>query len=185
MNERLIISGFGGQGKVVAGKLLAELMMHEGHHVTYFPSYGAEVRGGTCNCSVIAADGEIASPIIDEATSLILMNQPSVARFAPCLASDGLAVINASMAHAGDALTGRTVLELPATDMATGLGEPRVANIIMLGVYCAARDLFASGEIERHIATTLGESKAHLLDINLNALQLGREWFQKECSSRP
>jgi len=179
LEERLIISGFGGQGILFSGKLWAEIMMHQGHHVTYFPSYGAEVRGGTCNCSVIASDDEIAMPVIDAATSLIVMNQPSLERFAPLLAPGGLAVINGSMAELRGHLPVRVVYSPPATDMASELGNVRVANVIMVGVYSAAGGLADFDAVSAQLGRMLRGRKEHLLDINRRALALGQEWMAK------
>ena len=177
MEERLIISGFGGQGILFSGRLWAELMMNEDHQVTFFPSYGAEVRGGTCNCSVIVSDEEIAMPVIDVATSLIVMNQPSLERFAPRLAPGGLAVINGSIVELCGLLPGRVVYSPPATEMAEELGNVRVANVIMMGVYSAAGGLADFDAASAQLGRMLRGRKEHLLDINRRAFALGQEWM--------
>ena len=146
MEEKLIIAGFGGQGILFSGKLWAELMVQKGRQVTYFPSYGAEVRGGTCNCHVVVSEQEIASPTVVEATSLIVMNQPSLNRFGPMLQPGGLGIVNASMADPGTLPGGRNVFAPPAIDMARELGNIRVANVVMMGVYNAYRELIAFDE---------------------------------------
>ena len=98
MNHRIIFAGSGGQGLLTVGKLLAQCSMEEGRHVTCFPSYGSEVRGGTSHCHVIVSDEEIYSPLVEDATALMIMNQPSLERFGPQLIRPGLLVLNTSMA---------------------------------------------------------------------------------------
>ena len=181
MEERLIIAGFGGQGILFSGKLWAELMVAKGHNVTYFPSYGAEVRGGTCNCHVIISDDEIASPTIEEATSLIVLNQPSLTRFAPRLQGDGVAIVNSSLADP-DTLTDHDhVFALPATDIAGELGNARVANVVVMGAYNAARHLASFEELEDFLKRDLEtRKKLDLLDVNLQALRAGRDRFEQQ-----
>lgn len=177
MEERLIIAGFGGQGILFCGKVWADIMTQQGHQVTYIPSYGAEVRGGTCNCHVIVSEEEIASPVVEAATSLIIMNQPSLDRFAGKLLPDGLIVANASMADAEPVAGRAKVLAPPATDIANELGNVRVANAVMMGVYNAAKHAADPAELESHFAQALGSRKADLVAVNVEALRRGREWF--------
>ncbi len=130
-DHRAIFSGSGGQGLMFIGKLLANLAMEDYPHVTFLPSYGAEVRGGTSNCQVVLSADPIPSPVVDIADAQVLMNQPSVDRFLPRLAPGGKAFINASMAEADSA----NAILIPASQIAQGLGSVQAANVVMFGVY--------------------------------------------------
>ena len=126
-HHEVILSGTGGQGLLFIGKTLANLALDDFEHVTFFPSYGAEVRGGTSNCQVILAETPIASPVIEEPTLMVLMNQPSVDRFLPQLTEGGTALVNSSLAKA----EGDNVYLVPATDIALELGDMRCANVVI------------------------------------------------------
>ncbi len=130
-DHQVIFSGSGGQGLMFIGKLLANLTIDDYPHVTFFPSYGAEVRGGTSNCQVKLSGEPIASPMVESADAEVLMNQPSVDRFLPALAEGGRAFINSSMASA----EGDNVVLIPATEMAHDIGDGQAANVVMLGLY--------------------------------------------------
>lgn len=134
MLERILIAGSGGQGIILLGKLLARLAVDAIPHITFFPSYGAEVRGGTSNCQVIFSTNEIASPLAETLDSLIIMNQQSLTRFRKGLAKNGLAVINKSLCQ--PPRDKRFVL-VRATEIADKLGNTRAANFIMLGAWIA------------------------------------------------
>lgn len=172
MTERAIIAGFGGQGVMTVGKFVASVGMHEGKHVTYFPSYGAEVRGGTAHCHLVVSDEPIFSPIVETADTLILFNQPSYDRFISKLKPDGLLLTNSSMVKAGNH-NGKS-LAIPATDLANEIGNVRVANIIIMGAYVAQKGIFDPDnvlvEIERELA-----DKPKLIALNRQAFQRGLE----------
>jgi len=179
MRERAIIAGFGGQGLMFMGKLVAKILMDQGFHVTYFPSYGAEVRGGTAHCSVIASSDEIASPIVEAADTLVVMNQPSYERFKSRLAPDGVALVNSSLVEAGDPPQGKPMLEVPATQTASDIGDVRVANMVMMGVYNALRDFVPCDQLIGQMKAAFGESKAAVFDINTAALEAGRAFARQ------
>jgi len=126
-HHELIFSGSGGQGLLFIGKLMAQLALDEYEHITFFPSYGAEVRGGTSNCQVILSHKPIATPVAENPATMVLMNQPSVDRFLPQLAEGGMAFVNSSMASAH----GDNVMLIPASDIALELGELRAANVVI------------------------------------------------------
>jgi 2-oxoglutarate ferredoxin oxidoreductase subunit gamma len=196
--ERLIVAGFGGQGVILLGKLLAQAMMDEGKHVTYFPAYGAEVRGGRANCHVIISSDEIFSPVIARADSLIVMSQLSWDFFAPCLEPGGLAVMNSSLVAPGgehevrpylhascrgesrirpalaEAST-RSLVAVPATDIANELGDVRATNMVMLGAYHHVRQLLPLDALLGHLRAALGARKAGLFDLNCRAIHRGIE----------
>jgi len=181
MLERLIIAGFGGQGLMFVGKLLAHLVMEEGRHVTYFPSYGAEVRGGTANCHIIISTEEIHSPVAEVADSLIIMNQPSYGKFIARLDPQGIAFLNSSLVTPGEPSPGRQLL-IPATDIAQELSDPRVANVVMLGAYNGVRRLLADDRIHGYLRKIMVGAKQEFLDMNLEAYERGRELALREFS---
>ncbi len=175
MLERLIIGGFGGQGIIFLGKLLAQAMMDEGRHVSYFPAYGPEVRGGRANCHVIIASDEILCPIVEQPDALIMMNQISWDYFAAWLKPDGLAVVNSSMVNAAAAAQGQQVAPIPATEIASELGDVRATNMVMLGAYSHLRGLLPRDSLLDHLRKALGAAKAALLELNRRAVEKGIE----------
>lgn len=176
MLERVIFAGFGGQGVMTVGKLAAAVAMRENREVTLIASYGAEVRGGTANCFLTVADEPIHSPIIEEADTLIILNQPSYDRFRPVLRGGGLLLLNSSIARTDPAMerNGVTLMNIPATETANELGNVRVANIVALGAYCERRGLFAPENVLAELAKELS-ARPHLLEINQLAFRKGRE----------
>ena len=181
MLERAIMAGFGGQGLMFMGKLTAKVMMDEGMSVTYFPSYGAEVRGGTANCNVIVSSDEIASPMVELADTLVVMNQPSYERFKTRLQPDGVLIINSSLIEAADPPPAKIVLEVPATQMASDLGDVRCANMVMMGVYNVVRDFVPFDNLIEHMKAAFGERKSKIWDLNAKAIEAGREFAQAQA----
>jgi 2-oxoglutarate ferredoxin oxidoreductase subunit gamma len=177
MEERILIAGAGGQGALTLGKFVAQVAMEE-HRVTFFPSYGAEVRGGTAHCHVVISDTEIADPVVEEATAMIVMNQASYARFAPRIRPDGLLVTNSSMVRPEPHVACGQLLAVPASQRAAEMGDIRVANIILLGAMNAARPVMSEMTLRRVMGEKLGgdASKAKLLELNRQALELGIEF---------
>ncbi len=175
MIERLIFSGFGGQGLMTAGKLLAACAVKEGKYVTYFPSYGSEVRGGTANCQMVLSDKPILSPVVEEATVLLVMNQDSLDRFASMLAPGGLAAINTSMVEPPKGKVGYEVLGVPATEIATNLGAVQVANVVMLAALNHAKGLVDFKTLHAGITEALKGRRAALIPANEQALEAGRK----------
>lgn len=173
--ERLIVAGFGGQGVVFLGRLLAQAMMDEGLHVSYFPSYGPEVRGGRAHCHVMISSDEILCPIIAQPDSLIMMNQPSWDFFAPLLKPDGVAVVNSSMVTWAVEHESQQVVSVPATDIASELGDVRATNMAMLGAYNVARKLLPLDRLLERLRAAFGEQKAALFDLNCAAVHRGIE----------
>ncbi len=171
---RIIVGGFGGQGILMLGKLLAHAGMMEGKQVTWLPSYGPEMRGGTANCNVIISDEPIGSPIVTEATCVIAMNLPSLDRFAAFVQPGGWLLFNRSLIPANPARADVQVLAVPATELAQVQGSPRVANVVMLGALLALTRAVREESIVAAITGVLGRGKQHLLDINLRALEAGR-----------
>ncbi len=170
-DERVILSGSGGQGLMFIGKLFAQMGMDVYPHVTFMPSYGAEVRGGTSHCRVILSEEAIASPVVEIADSLVVMNQPSLDRFLPALREGGRAIYNASMVQppAGSvAATG-----VPATEWALEMGDARVANVIMLGAYLRKTELFPFETAEAAVAEFSAAKGPDAETMNRQALKRG------------
>lgn len=175
--ERVIMAGFGGQGLMLLGKLLAQVAMAEGRNVTFFPSYGTEVRGGTANCHVVVSDGEIFSPVVEDADSLIIMNQASCERFRASLAEGGVMFYNSSMVQPAG-LSGVS-LAIPATEIAAELGNTKVGNMVMMGAYNAMKRIVSPAGIVAHLRRTLTGRKATLVGINEEALERGRAIYER------
>jgi 2-oxoglutarate ferredoxin oxidoreductase subunit gamma len=177
----MIFSGFGGQGLMTLGKFVAELLMHA-HEVTFFPSYGTEVRGGTAYCHVCISDRPIASPIVEEATCLVVMNQMSYDRFAPLVRPDGLVLANASMVQPTQAHGGAHLVAIDASGLANTLGDVRVANMIMLGALVALKGLASEKDVVAMLEQKLGTGpgKREILALNRKALALGAQEAKKQ-----
>jgi 2-oxoglutarate ferredoxin oxidoreductase subunit gamma len=174
MEERILIAGAGGQGALTIGKFLATVTMDE-HHVTFFPSYGAEVRGGTAHCHVVISDREIATPVVDRATTLIIMNQMSWGRFSGQVAAEGLLLVNGSMVRPEPAPPCGRLASVPASELAAEMGDIRVANVILLGAFNAIRHLVPDQRILDAMQRIFGgdPTKAGTLDLNRQAYQVG------------
>ena len=171
--ERIIIAGFGGQGVLMLGKLLAEAGMREGKQVTWLPSYGPEMRGGTANCNVIISDALIGAPIVTEATCVIAMNLPSLDRFASFVQPGGWLLLNSSLLPRVPVRSDLRILPIPVNEIAQRQGSTRVANVVMLGACLALTRTVQKASIIAAIEDVLGPGKQHLLAINLNALEAG------------
>jgi 2-oxoglutarate ferredoxin oxidoreductase subunit gamma len=174
--EEVIIAGFGGQGIILAGKLLAQTAMLSSMETTYMPSYGAEMRGGTANSMVIIADNPVASPMITKPTSLIVMNKASANKFAPRVKPNGLMVYNSSLIDELGQIDGPIdVLAVPADDIAVELGNLKIANMVMVGAYLAKRGLLAVEQAARALPYVLAKRYHKTLPINTEALHRGAE----------
>jgi len=179
LQERVIFAGSGGQGVMLLGKILARAMMEEGKNVTYFPSYGTEVRGGTANCQVVISDEEIYSPLVEQPTSLIAMNAPSYRRFAGRLSPSGLLIVNTSLFKPDNPVGDVDLREVPATELANSLGDTRVANVVMLGAYNAVRQFLPVEKLFACLRDILSGKAEQILLLNRKALQKGAEWVNK------
>lgn len=172
MTERIIIAGSGGQGIMLLGKILAEAGMREAKFVTWLPSYGAEVRGGTAHCQVVISDAEIGSPYIEEADTLIIMNQPSWDKFKNRIKNKGLSLVNSSLVLKSTDSNAH-ISRHPFSDIAGKLGNIRVANVVALGCFIARRKIVALESIQKSILELAGEEKKELVEINMRALKEG------------
>ena len=174
MTEKIIIAGSGGQGAMLLGKVLAAAALLEHKYVTWLPSYGAEVRGGTAHCMVVISDDEIGSPYIDKADTFLALNKPSLEKFLSRLKSGGLLVINSSLVSSDEGYRGK-ILRHPFTDMANGLGNIKVANMIMLGCYLAKNRIIDIMSVLKAMEDISPDDKKSLIEINKKALFLGRD----------
>ncbi|MBD3853217.1 MAG: 2-oxoacid:acceptor oxidoreductase family protein [Acidobacteria bacterium] len=174
MQSDVVMAGFGGQGILLIGKMLAYAGMHEGKEVSWLPSYGPEMRGGTCNCTVVISDTPVGSPVIRSPRAVLAMNLPSLEKFEPDVRSGGLLLINSSLISRGAERDDLTVIEVPANEMATELGNPRGANMVALGAYLGATDAVSLEEIENVIRETFA-AKPAVIEVNIEALHKGYE----------
>jgi 2-oxoglutarate ferredoxin oxidoreductase subunit gamma len=176
-HEEVIIAGFGGQGVILAGRLLAQTAMNAGKEVTFMPSHGAEMRGGTSNCMVVIADEPITSPLVSRPDSLIVMNKASLNKFAPCIKNNGLLVMNSSLIDGEPHIDGSIdILAVPADDIAIELGSQKNANMVALGAYLQRRGLFSVDAAAKSLPDVLAKRYHHTLPLNAEALQRGAEF---------
>jgi 2-oxoglutarate ferredoxin oxidoreductase subunit gamma len=173
-----MIAGFGGQGVMAIGKTLAEAGMKEGKDVSWLPSYGPEMRGGTANCAVVLSDDPIVCPIVLEPTELIAMNAPSIAKFGPKVRSGGAVFINSSVVKETFDRPDISTYYIPCDEIAYELGNPKVANMVMLGAYIGATKSRRKETVETMLHEMFTGPKAKLIPLNLTALQKGMELVQ-------
>lgn len=175
MQERVIMAGFGGQGVMSIGQLLTYAGMIENKNVSWLPSYGPEMRGGTANCNVMVSDTNIGSPIVTEATAAIVMNRPSLDKFEKDIVKDGNLLINSSLIDREVERDDLKAYYIPANEIANELGNSRVANMVMLGAYLELTNAVKIESILEAFKKVFGESKSHLIPINKEALEKGAE----------
>lgn len=174
MYHDLIMAGFGGQGILMIGNLLAVAGIRQGYRATFFPSYGVEMRGGTANCTVTLADREIGSPVTSRPLGVIAMNEPSATKFGPRVREGGFLVINASLVSAGvTGPEGVRVVRVPCNELAVELGDDRVASMVALGAYVAASGLVEVASIEAALPEVLPQRAHKLIPLNLQAIAIG------------
>ncbi len=180
--EEIVIAGFGGQGIMLAGKLLAQTAMRAGKEVTYMPSYGAEVRGGTANCMVVIADREIACPVVSEPDTLIVLNKASLNKFGPRLKDGGLLIMNSSLIDSEPELDASVeVVAVPADEIAVELGSHKSANMVALGAYLQKRGGLTPGNAAEALPETIAKRYHKMLPVNTDALHKGGEFARSCC----
>lgn len=174
MQNDIIIAGFGGQGVLFGGMLLAQAAVEAGKQTTWFPSYGAEMRGGTANSTVIISDDEIGSPIVSHPTGLLAMNEPSLIKFLPRAKAGAIVIYNSSLINAVPAApAGVTLVAVPASDIADRqLGNMRVTNLVMAGAYLKHSGALTLAAAQQACTTVLADKPA-LIAVNQKALALG------------
>ena len=175
MTKQFIFAGFGGQGMLLIGKFVAMASMLNGKHVSWLPSYGPEMRGGTANCSVIVSDEEVASPLVDKADVIVAMNAPSLDKFEQSVKPGGLLVINSSIIDRKSVRDDIQVVYCDAMGIAESVGNPKGANVAILGAVMAKANVTSLDSMMEAIRIELGEKKARFLEGNKKALQAGMD----------
>ncbi|MEW9123404.1 MAG: 2-oxoacid:acceptor oxidoreductase family protein [Thermotaleaceae bacterium] len=173
--QQVICAGFGGQGVMSMGQLLTYAGMIEEKNVSWLPSYGPEMRGGTANCSVILSDKPVGSPIVTHATSAIVMNLPSLLKFEKDLITDGLLLVNSSLIDQKASREDVVPYYIPANEIADGIGNAKVANMVMLGAFLELTKIVSIDSIIAALRKVFGPSKEHLIPMNKAALEKGAE----------
>lgn len=173
--HKMIFAGFGGQGVLLMGQMMAYAGMREGKEVTFLPSYGPEMRGGTANCTVIVSDDPISCPIIDKATCVAAMNLPSLSKFENTIESGGSLFINTSLIEASAQRMDIETFKVKATEAAKEEGNERAANIVMLGAVVESTGAVKADTIEKIIEETFSGKKESLLSVNKKAFEAGRK----------
>ncbi len=175
MERSIIISGFGGQGVILAGKILAQAGMNHGLEVTWLPSYGPEMRGGTANCTVVLSDELVGSPIVDEATALIAMNLPSLDKFDKTVAAGGSIVVNRSLIDRQVDRANVNTCYIDMNEIARDeVGNPRTINMVALGAYVKVSGALPLQVVKDTMAHAMRESgKGKFVDMNERALEAG------------
>ena len=167
--SKMFFAGTGGMGILLMGQIVGTAAIAEDKAVTFFPSYGPEMRGGTANCTVIVSDSEISSPLVHESDYVVAMTLPSMLKFEPTLKPGGTLFINSSLVREAPQRTDINLIEVAASETAHNMGETRVANIIMLGAFIRKTGIVKSENIEKVISDYFGTRKAALVDTNLKA----------------
>ncbi len=175
MLEQNLFAGFGGQGVLLMGQLLAYAGMLEGKQVTWLPAYGPEMRGGTANCSVIISDEAIGSPVVSRATTVIALNRPSLDKFEENVQQGGKLFINSSIIDRPTKRDDVEIYYVPCNEIAERLGNARVANMVMLGAYIEKTGSVDMENVMQALKEKLGAKKADLLSLNREALKEGAE----------
>ena len=165
----MFFAGSGGQGILLMGQMVCSAAMLEDKEATFFPSYGPEMRGGTANCTVVVSDKVISCPLIYEADVVVAMTLPSMLKFEATLKPGGTLLLNKSIIHQAPKRGDITIYEVPVNDMAAELGNPRVANVIMLGAFVKTTGIVSHGAVEQVIRDYFGAKNASLLDLELKA----------------
>lgn len=169
----IVLAGFGGQGLLFAGKLMAYAGLIEDRHVSWLPSYGPEMRGGTANCSVCFSDEPIGSPLVLKPDALIAMNQPSIDKFAPVVTDGGVIVADMSLIGSVPDAPQAEIFEIPATQLAEDAGFKQLANIICAGKLWAETHFCEEGTLFKAIEKCVPARKANMLELNKKALNIG------------
>ena len=173
--HEIIMAGFGGQGIQSAGMLIAYAGMLENKYVSWLPSYGPEMRGGTSNCHVIVSDEPVGSPILNSATALLVMNSPSLEKFEESVVTGGLIITDSSLVGKGPARTDVETYEIPATKMASDMGNLTYANIIVLGKLLSVTGVVSKESFEQALKKVLPERKHFMIPEEMKALEMGMD----------
>lgn len=172
MQTEVMFTGFGGQGIMLIGQMLAYAGMNEGKNVVWLPSYGPEMRGGTAYCTVVVADRAIGSPVIDRPSTIAVLNRPSLDKFHTKVKPGGILIINTSLIDVTTDRTDLRVLDVPANQIALQAGTAKAANMAVLGAYLGATKVVGLDSVKHMIQKTFAK-KPQLVDLNIKVLELG------------
>jgi 2-oxoglutarate ferredoxin oxidoreductase subunit gamma len=175
MERSTIIAGFGGQGILFAGKVLAEAALIEGREVLWIPSYGPEMRGGTASCTVIVSDRRIGSPVVDRADGAVVLNPPSLARYASLVAAGGILVVNTTLIEAEPGRDDVDLVAVPCTALARQAGDDKLVSVVALGALVGRGGLVERESVHRAIARMLGTKRPALIEADCAAFDAGYE----------
>ena len=170
---KMFFAGSGGQGVLLMGQMVTYAAMLEDKSSTFFPSYGPEMRGGTANCTVVVSDKTVSCPLIYEADCVVAMNLPSLIKFEPTLKPGGVLLLNKSVIHQDAKRGDIRVYNVTANDLASDMGNVRVANMVMLGAYVALTKVVQVESLVEALRATLGSGKEHLIPLNRQAIEAG------------
>lgn len=171
--EEVIFAGFGGQGVLSMGRMVAYAGMMKGMNVSWLPSYGPEMRGGTANCNVIVSDGLIGSPVVADADTLIVMNRPSLDKFESWVKPGGKIIVNSSLIDRKVQRTDVDAYYFPVNEVAAECGNLKAANMVMLGAYIKIKGFLSEEDLLGAFQKVFGEGKKHLLPLNEKAVAAG------------
>ncbi len=176
MYQGIRISGFGGQGVISAGVLLAQAGLEEGKEVSFFPAYGAEMRGGTANCSVVVSSDEVSTPIVTVPDTAIVLNEPSLAKFEPMVKPGGLLIVNTSLVNSKPTRKDIKILNVPCNEIAGELGNGKVMNMVAMGAFAAATGAVSIDAIAKALPKVYKKLKPEVIELNVKALRRGAEY---------
>ena len=185
MQTEIVIAGFGGQGVLFGGQVLAYAAMDSGKHVTWFPSYGPEMRGGTANCTVIIGDDDIGSPAVRNPQAVVCMNLPSLDKYESLIVTGGVLVMNRSLIDRDTKRTDLRVVEAPANEIAEELGDKRLVNAVLLGALVEATDVLPMEAVKHALKAHLPAKHQKLLPANFTALEKGAEAARRALEAQP
>jgi 2-oxoglutarate ferredoxin oxidoreductase subunit gamma len=174
MQSEVMFAGFGGQGILMSGKVLAHAALEEGYEVLWIPSYGPEMRGGTAYCMVMISDKPIGSPVVRNPSHLVAMNRPSLEKFAPVVKSSGVVLINSSLISIDSGRDDLDVIKIPVTTIAKDLGSVKAANIVALGAFVARSKMVEFATLQHCVYEEFAK-KENFLTLNMKALEEGKK----------
>ncbi len=175
MTTKVVFSGFGGQGVLTLGQLVSTMAMNKGYNVTWLPSYGAEMRGGTANCAVVISDEPIGSPLVYSMDILVAFNKPSILKFLDRVADNGRVLINSSIVELDEVRPGLTLSKIDATNISGTLGSIKVQNMVMLGAFMKLMPSFKLEDAEKLINDKFGKKYPQMVPLNIEAVKKGME----------
>ena len=171
----LVIAGFGGQGVLLAGKLIAEAGLHEGREVSWIPSYGPEMRGGTANCTVILSDSEIGSPVVENPDVLMIMNRPSMDKYLPSLKKGGICIYNKSIIEGFKPRDDVKMVAVPASEIADKIGSMKLLNMVLVGSFMSSSQAFSEASLSYALKKSTGKHQ-DMLPFNEKAIGEGTKY---------